>query len=111
MRSHSRVGPPIMVLAFVLPVFTIFDLWAVKPKGQKLTAAELVQRHIESLGSGEALARRKTFIMMGTCKHQILVGGRADMDGKAQLLSKGNGVNFLIDFARADYNGEQSFPD
>ena len=115
MRSHSRVGPPpgspIMVLALVLPVFTIFDLWAVKPKGQKLTADELVQHHIESLGSGEALARRKTFVMMGTCKHQILVGGRADMDGTAQLLSKGNGVNFLIDFARADYNGEQFVTD
>ena len=47
-----------MVLALVLPVFTIFDLWAVKPKGQKLTADQLVQRHVESLGSGEALARR-----------------------------------------------------
>ena len=111
MRPHSRVGPPIMVLALVLPVFTIFDLWAVKPKGQKLTAAELVQRHIESLGSGEALARRKTFVMMGTCKHQILVGGKQDIDGTAQLVSKGNGVNFLIDFARADYNGEQFVTD
>ena len=115
MRSHSRVGRPpgssILVLALVLPVFTAFDLWAIKPKGQKLTADELVQRHIESLGSGEALARRQTFVMMGTCKHEILVGRRQNIDGTAQLVSKGNGVNFLIDFAHANYNGEQFVTD
>ena len=111
-RATIRAGGSGIVLSLVLPVFTVFDLWpAVEPKGQKLTADQLVQRHVESLGSGEALARRQSFVMMGTCKHEILLGGRANMDGKAQLVSRGNGVNFLIDFARADYNGEQFITD
>ncbi len=115
MRPYSRIrqtgGSPILVLASVLAVFAVLNLWAGELRGQKLIADELVQRHIESLGSGEALAGRQTFIMKGTCRHEILVGGRANIDGTAQLVSKGNGVNFLIDFARADYNGEQLVTD
>ena len=96
-----------MVLAFVLPVFTVFDLWAVavrgksrprpsgygllEPKGQKLTADKLVQRHVESLGSGEVLARRQTFVMMGTCKNEILVGGSRISTEKLNLCRRETG--------------------
>ncbi len=116
MRFRCRVGralpSPIAVLAFLLPVFTVFESWAVEPGGRnKLAADELVLRHVESLGSGEALARRKTFVMVGTCKHERLVGGKADMAGSAQLVSKGRAVNFLLDFGRGDYNGEQFVTD
>ena len=110
-RVAVRAGLPRMVISLVLPVFASCDLWAAEPKGQKLTVDELVQRHIESLGSGETLARRRTCVMMGTCKNEILVGGRQNIDGTAQLVSRGNGINFLIDFARPEYNGEQFVTD
>lgn len=100
-----------LLAALLLPATRSVHLQAGPPKKEKLTVDELIQGHVESLGNGEILARRQTFVMMGTCQNEILIGGKQNITGAAQLVSRGKGVNFLIDFANPNYNGEQIVTD
>ena len=111
---ETRVSPQpglFLLLTLLVPAAWSVNLQAGQGKKEKLTVDELVQRHAKSLGSGEILARRQTFVMMGTCKSEILIGGKQNINGTAQLVSGGTGVNFLIDFANPNYNGEQLVTD
>ena len=103
----------VLIVGASVLLFRTGGVKAVPPQEEKLTAEEVVRLHLESLGDAEMVLQRQTFALVGTCKHEVLVGPKTTTGavGSAQLVSKGNGINFLIDFGRPDYNGEQFITD
>ncbi len=111
--SAMAIVKSVLIVGALVLLFRTGRVKAVPPQEEKLTAEEVVRLHLESLGDAEMVLQRQTFALVGTCKHEVLVGPKTTTGavGSAQLVSKGNGINFLIDFGRPDYNGEQFITD
>lgn len=78
----------------------------------RLTAEELVQRHLASIATPEKLKARKTFVMKGDCDFRVLVGPKiAPGPGVVQIVSDGNKYNMLFRFEGGEYGGEQYITD
>ena len=73
---------------------------------QKLTAAELVARHLDSIGSAEARARVHGMNIKGACRLQIRMGGNGQVDGRAVMSSQANLNLINMTFESADYPGD-----
>jgi hypothetical protein len=72
----------------------------------KLTAEELVTRHVASLGSPEALAGVSSRLAEGTASLRVAVGGTAAISGRLLFFSAGRQMRTVLAFAAADYRGE-----
>jgi len=56
---------------------------------QKLTAEEVIAKHLESLGSAEARASVKSRVMQGTVLATVRIGGAGELKGGAVMASQG----------------------
>lgn len=65
----------------------------------KLAPAEVVAKHLESIGSAEARARVNGIMIKGTCVVTIRLGGKGQVDGQAIMASQGslNLINMTFD--------------
>lgn len=68
----------------------------------KITPAELVSKHVESIGSAEARARVSGTRIKGTCLLTIRQGGSGQVSGKTLMASQGNQNLINITFEGAD---------
>src|SRR6058998_2502589 len=78
-----------------------------RSKDPKLKPEELVARHLQSLGSAEALAKVQSRALNGTVVTTTQFGRAGSMPGKASVLSKGPQIRFGIVIETPDYPGEQ----
>ena len=72
---------------------------------------ELLQRHLESIGTAEARAAAKSRVVEGIASYRFLVGGAGRVDGKAVCVSEGHKMQFLLKIAASQYNGERFYSD
>ena len=104
MRKHniqaSRAGAAVVFLVLLAAIASL--------EGQepKLTPAELVAKHLESIGPAEARSAAKSRIAEGTVQMRILLGGSATAWGQAGLISEGRKVLLSLRFTHPDYAGE-----
>ena len=104
MRKHniqaSRAGAAVVFLVLLAAIASL--------EGQepKLTPAELVAKHLESIGPAEARSAAKSRIAEGTVQMRILLGGAATAWGQAGLISEGRKVLLSLRFTHPDYAGE-----
>lgn len=73
----------------------------------KLTAQEIVARHLMSIGSDAARAALKSRVAQGSARFKIVVGGSGNLEGKEWLVSEGRKLQFMMKFANPNYRGEQ----
>ncbi len=73
---------------------------------KKMTADDLVARHLESIGNAEARVQAATRVASGTSKLIIRIGGAANTDGQAMMVSSGAKFRLGLKFGLADYPGE-----
>lgn len=72
----------------------------------KLTPAEVVAKHLESIGSAEARARVHGIMIKGTCVITIRQGGNGQVDGQAIMASQGSLNLINMTFDTAAYPGD-----
>jgi hypothetical protein len=73
---------------------------------KKLTAEGLVARHLESVGTAEARTKASTRVVSGDTKFVVRIGGAANVDGNAMMVSSGGKLRFGIKLPLNDYPGE-----
>jgi hypothetical protein len=78
-----------------------------RAKDEKLKPEQLIAKHLESIGSPEALKAIKTRATAGASHITIRVGGQADMEGAGNLMSDGFALRLSLKFPALNYPGEQ----
>ena len=75
-------------------------------QNQKITSEEIIARHLDSVGTADARPRASTRIAVGETKFIARVGGSANVDGQAMMVSSGAKLRFGIKLPLNDYPGE-----
>ena len=79
--------------------------------GPKMTAEDVIARHLESLGTPEARANIRTRTAEGTAQMRVLVGGAGEVAGKAFVYGDPSRFRVALPFEFSDYWGEQLYSD
>jgi hypothetical protein len=79
----------LMLLCFFVLAGVGTSVLRAKPDN-KLTPAEVVAKHIESIGSAEARARVHATAIKGTCELLVKLGGSGRSAGQVSMASQGN---------------------
>ncbi|MCI0388586.1 MAG: hypothetical protein MOB07_07445 [Acidobacteria bacterium] len=75
-------------------------------QNKKITPEEIIARHLESVGTAEARTKASTRVASGETKFVIRIGGAANVDGNAMIVSAGGKLRFGIKLPLNDYPGE-----
>jgi len=75
-------------------------------QNKKLTPEELIARHLDSIGTAEARSKASTRVADGETKFISRLGGSANVDGQAMMVSSGAKLRLGIKFPLNDYPGE-----
>ncbi len=73
----------------------------------KLTAEDVVKRHLDSIGSSSTLAADKSRVFEGTTNFQVLNGGTGKIDGNMAIVSEGHKIHLMMKFPSTNYHGER----
>lgn len=99
MRTHF------MGKLFVFVTLTAFATSAAF--AQKLTAEQVITKHLESLGSAEARASVKSRVIQGTVLATVRIGGGGELKGGAVMASQGPMSLIGLIFGTQDYGKEK----
>jgi len=99
LANSARIIPSGSVLFFLL-------LCSV-PAAQKPEAADVLARHLESIGSAEARAMVRNRVLNGSAHVLFRAGYHGQEDGKFSFLSEARNIRLGMRFPNADYSGEQ----
>lgn len=92
------------IRAFGVVAFGALALWSPSPPQQKkLTAEELVSRHLDALGSKESRAAVTRRVVSGPVKHVIRLAGAGVLNGGAVMLSSGSRFRYTMKFPNPEY--------
>jgi hypothetical protein len=75
--------------------------------GNDLKPEEVLQRHLDSIGTAEVRAAAKSRVVEGTTSYKVLVGGSGRIDGKAVMVSEGHKLQFMLKITAQKYHGER----
>jgi hypothetical protein len=90
---------------FVFVTLTVFA--TATALAQKLTAEDVIARHLESLGGAEARASVKSRVMQGTVLATVRIGGGGELKGGAVMASQGPMSLIGLIFGTQDYGNEK----
>jgi hypothetical protein len=79
-----------------------------KKDGKKLTTAEVISKHLESIGTADAIAAAKTRVMMGTGTLVSKIKSANSIGGPAQFATQGDMLVFAMAFNASDYPYEKA---
>jgi hypothetical protein len=96
----------LLPIALTLALLAATAPGAASPDDKKLKVEELVARHVESLGSKEALAAAKSRVATGSVALIVRVGGAGSLEGEGVIASTGNKVRLNMKFPAIEYPGE-----
>ncbi len=109
LRTLLRYQFSIIALSLSLPLLLFLYSIQFTPasaQDKKMTADELVTRHLESIGTAEARSKAATRVASGATKFNILVGGAANVDGQAMMVSSDAKLRLGLKFPLVEYPGE-----
>lgn len=89
-------------------VLTLLLVLAATVKAQeKLTAEDIPQRHLDSVGTAGIRSAAKSRVAEASASDRILLGANpAHYDGKAVIVSEGNKLQMLLKINAPQYTGE-----
>lgn len=76
-----------------------------------LSLADLISKHLNSIGTPEQRAAAKTRVATGTSHYKIVNGGTGEMDGSATLVGEGRNLRFVMKYKAGEYRGEDLLTD
>lgn len=84
----------------------LVTLFAASLFGQKLTAEQIIAKHLDSIGTAEARGAIKDMVARGTVVYTALRAGGAGGDGAFVIASEGDKSLLGMTFRSPDYPGE-----
>ena len=90
-------------------VLTLLLVLAATVKAQeKLTAEDILQRHLDSVGTAAIRSAARSRVVEASASDRILLGANpAPYDGKAVIVSEGNKLQMLLKINAPQYTGER----
>lgn len=88
-------------------VLAVLALAATAFAGDKLTPAELISKHIDSIVTAKMANPPLGRAGSGPAIRDVLLGGTGHREGKATFVSKADDFQLVLDFNSAEYQGEQ----
>jgi len=73
----------------------------------EMSVAELVKKHLESIGTEQARGAVKTRVAQGSLRFHVLTGGGGYQDGKEVFVSEGTKLVSLLKLPNPSYHGER----
>ncbi len=108
MRSTTRIALGFVALLTLVATLSSFPWRAHAGDKEKLTAEEVVARHLKSIGAPEDLAAVKTRVEAGTSVFNLRSPGTGQNSGPAVLFSEANKSVIAMSFPNAaDYPAEK----
>src|ERR1044071_2198138 len=95
------------LLAVFLLTTSIPTTTTATPAPQKMTAEEVVAKHLESIGTAEARAATKSHVILGTAIGTFRLGGTGSSEGGSVMASQGNKSLIAIVYGKAEYPYEK----
>ena len=77
------------------------------PAPQKMTAEEVVAKHLEAIGTAEARAKIKSHIILGTAVGTFRIGGSGSSEGGSVMASQGTKSLVAIIYGNEEYPYEK----
>ena len=101
------------MVALRLPLALCLALLAVQLHAEeKLTAEQVLQRHLDSIGTATVRAASKSRVVEGAASYRVLLSGTGQQyDGKAVMVSEGNNAQLLFKINAPQYIGERFIKD
>ena len=97
------------LLTVALWVLAVFS--APAPAKEKMTAEELVEKHLASIGTPEKRAAIHSRVLEGKARLDILTRGGVPLAGDVRVFSDGSKYRVALEFLRQNYWGEQWMTD
>lgn len=97
----------ILIFSFSLAAMARVPAKANRPVGgDKMTAEEVVAKHLAALGTPEARGAVKSIVSVGPVVSTLKVGGAGTLDGRVVMASTGNHNLIGIDYGQPNYTSE-----
>ena len=93
-----------LILAAILPVLFAAQAFSVN---EKLTAEQVIQHHLDSIGNAETRTATKSRVVEGAAHFTIKTGGAATLDGKTVIVSEDRKFQLMMKFPNNVYSGER----
>jgi hypothetical protein len=106
MKQRYSILKKCVVSAFLLFMATATTSSAVS-NNDELTLADVIAKHLDSIGTGEARAAIKSRVIVGTVVAVFRIGGTGQAQGSAVLASEGNSSLVGVAFDIPDYPHEK----
>src|SRR5437868_2215795 len=95
-----------VLVFFLLTIGCSFSL--ITRAAESMSPEELVSKHLNAIGSKEALSNAKSRAVTGQVEYRILSGGRGGfLDGSSTLLTEGHKLLLYIKLPNNEYRGER----
>jgi hypothetical protein len=101
---HSYLSTILMLL--LSTACFLSSIRSAQAQDKKLTSEELIARHLDSIGTAEARSKASTRVAGGETKFIARLGGSANVDGQAMMVSSGAKLRFGLKLPLNDYPGE-----
>jgi hypothetical protein len=108
MEGKNMIHPYLSTIALLsLSTFCFLSsAQSAQAQNKKLTSEELIARHLDSIGTAEARSKASNRVASGETKFIARLGGSANVDGQAMMVSSGAKLRFGIKLPLNDYPGE-----
>lgn len=103
-----KKNPISYISKFVLIIFLLTTfLSRISAADEKITPTELINKHLESIGSTEARSAMKSVVILGSSKATFFGRGGGNAEGIAVLASEGEKYMVAMKFNNPDYPFEK----
>lgn len=89
----------------------LFALLATAFAKDDMSVADLVKKHLDSIGTEQARTAVKNRVVEGAVRFHLLNASTANQDGKATLVSEGDKLVSLLKLPNPNYHGERFVSD
>lgn len=101
-QSTGRGGVLLVALLFIVSL-----QGATAAQDKKLKLEEVIARHLDAIGSGEARAAAKARTVSGATALTMRLGGAGNLSGNGALASSGARLRLSMKFPAMEYTGEE----
>lgn len=107
LKGARLVLSSILIFSFSMAAMARVPAKANRPVGgDKMTAEEVVAKHLAAVGTPEARAAMKSIVAVGKVVSTLKVGGAGTLDGRIVMASTGNRNLIGIDYGQPEYSSE-----
>jgi len=92
---------------FLVVALILAPISSLPVRAADLSAEDVVSKHLQSIGSSEAINAAKSRVVEGSAVYKILVGGSGQINGKTVLVSEGEKTHLLFKILNYQYLGER----